>query len=99
MERPAGPGTYYVWPHHDAHIGGPEIWTSAFSITNDEGAWRGVPVISISDTETNVLVGEGAYEGLTAIAEVTLDGTIWEWHGWILEGDVPPLPQEPAAIP
>jgi hypothetical protein len=92
-------GTYYVWPYHDAHLGGPEIWASAFTITNDEGAWRGIPAISISDTGTEILVGEGAYDGLTAIAEVTLNGTIWDWHGWIIEGDLPPLPEEPAAIP
>ena len=44
-------------------------------------------------------MGEGAYEGLTAIATVDIEGEIWSWHGWIIDGDLPPLPAEPEAIP
>ena len=46
-----------------------------------------------------ILIGEGAYEGLTAIATVDLEDPVWSWHGWIIEGDLPPIPTEPEAIP
>lgn len=92
-------GTYYVWNYSDIHIGGPTIYTNAFTITNDEGAWRGIPVVSFQGgLWTDTLVGEGEYEGLTAVAEVTMEGDTWNWDGWIIEGDVPPMPEEPSAI-
>lgn len=92
-------GDHYVWQNHDRHIGGPMLWHTAFSIVDDAGAWRGVPTISTDDTQTVILDGEGAYEGLTIVATVPLEGTTWNWHGWIIEGDLPPLPTEPEAIP
>ena len=94
-------GDYYVWQNNDVHAGGPEIYATAFSFINDEGAWRGVPDIVLPEesSSTQVLVGEGAYEGLSAIAAVDLDGSVWSWHGWIIEGGLPPLPAEPEAIP
>ncbi len=94
-------GDYYVWQNNDVHAGGPEIYATAFSIVNDEGAWRGVPDIVLPEesSSTQVLVGEGAYEDLTAIATVDLDGSVWSWQGWIIEGGLPPLPAEPEAIP
>ena len=91
-------GDYYVWNYRDEHDGGPTVFRTAFSIVNDDGAWRGVPVVSMGPTKTDVLIGDGAYEGLTAIATVDLNGEIWDWRGWIIEGDVPPLPEEPSAI-
>ena len=93
-------GDYYVWNHRDVHDGGPTIFASTFSIVNDEGAWRGIPARYIRGTGSNqILVGEGAYDGLTAIASVTGTGGGWAWDGWIIESDAPPLPEEPAAIP
>jgi len=93
-------GDYYVWQNNDVHVDGPEIYATAFSIVNDEGAWRGIPDIILDGEAPSVqtLVGEGAYEGLTAISRVDLDGSVWSWHGWIIEGDVPPLPAEPEGI-
>ena len=94
-------GDYYVWQNNDVHMGGPVVYATAFSIVNDEGAWRGIPdtILPEESSSTQVLVGEGAYEGLTAIATVDRDSSGWDWHGWIIEGGVPPLPVEPEAIP
>ena len=93
-------GDYYVWNYRDVHDGGPTVFAATFSIVNDEGAWRGIPTRYIQGTGSNqILVGEGAYDGLTAIASVTGIGRGWAWDGWIIEGDAPPLPEEPAAIP
>jgi len=91
-------GDYYVWNYRDDHDDGPTVFRGAFSIVNDDGAWRGIPVVNIGPSNTSVLIGDGAYEGLTAIATVDLNGEIWDWNGWIIEGDVPPLPEEPSAI-
>ena len=33
----------------------------------------------------------GAYEGLTIIAEVDLKGQQWDWHGYIIDGGLPPM--------
>ena len=94
-------GTFYVWPYHDQHLPGPAIWASAFSMTDDDGAWRGAPSLYLDkdSSGTQILVGEGAYEGFTIIASVDLNGSVWDWHGWIIDGDLPPLPTEPEAIP
>jgi hypothetical protein len=97
-------GTYYIWPYHDEYTGGPTIWVQGFTFTNDDGAWRGIPVVSLDDVsfdsspgETHVLIGDGAYEGLTAIATITFTGSGWAWHGWIIDGEIPPMPDPPEA--
>ena len=94
-------GDYYIWQNNDVHRDGPTIWATAFSIVNDEGAWRGIPDVFLDEEASGdqILVGEGAYDGLTAIATVDIEGEIWSWHGWIIDGDLPPLPAEPEAIP
>jgi hypothetical protein len=94
-------GDYYVWQNNDEHVDGPTIFATAFSIVTDEGAWRGIPDVFLDEAASGdqVLVGEGAYKGLTAIATATLDGSVWDWHGWIIDGGLPPLPEEPEAIP
>jgi hypothetical protein len=54
-----------------------------------------VPQVTFGGYATQVLVGDGAYAGLTAIADVTLEGDTWSWDGWIIPGDVPPAPEPP----
>ena len=91
-------GDYYVWNNRDVHDGGPMIYTTAFSIINEEGAWRGVPVVQLGPSKTDVLIGEGAYADLSVVATVDLFGSVWDWNGWIIEGGVPPLPTKPEGI-
>lgn len=94
-------GRPFVWQNNDEYAAGPKIYATAFSIVTDEGAWRGVPDIFLAEVASGdqVLVGEGAYEGLVAIATVDLVGDVWNWQGWIIDGDLPPLPDEPEPIP
>jgi hypothetical protein len=94
-------GDYYVWTNRDVYDSGPTIWAGAFSIVTDDGAWRGLPDVYLDEAASGeqILVGEGAYEGLTALATVDLDDEVWTWHGWIIDGEMPPLPEEPEAIP
>lgn len=94
-------GDYYIWPWTDMHADGPTIFATGFTIVTDDGAWRGIPDVYLQEESSGdqILIGEGSYEGLTVIATVDLDGGIWDWHGWIIEGELPPLPTEPEAIP
>jgi len=94
-------GNYYVWQDNDEYRAGPTVWAIGVSIVTDEGAWRGIPAIHYGQygAGEHVLVGEGEYDGLTAIAKVDLVGQTWDWEGWIIGGDLPPLPAEPEAIP
>jgi hypothetical protein len=39
-----------------------------------------------------IMDGEGAYAGLTLVAEVSLTGETWDWHGYILAGELPQPP-------
>ena len=82
--------------------GGPrptfDAWTHR--IENDEGAWQGsLQGIDFNDGESLdgplVLIGEGAYEGLTAVATVEFGGPCPNTRGYIIEGGVPapPVPQ------
>jgi hypothetical protein len=34
--------------------------------------------------------GLRAYESLTVVAEVGLAGSRWDWHGYIVDGELPP---------
>ena len=36
------------------------------------------------------LVGEGGYEGITAVAEALVANDMWTLDGFIIEGEVPP---------
>lgn len=83
---------FYSGEFADLNIG-----SSAFSIENDEGAWRerfqlggGFPWGSESAQGFSVLDGEGAYEGLLAVLEVgDGEGGI---RGFIFDGEFPPPP-------
>jgi len=39
-----------------------------------------------------VMDGQGAYAGLTLVAEVSLANDRWDWHGYIVDGELPPAP-------
>ena len=73
-------------------------------LDDSDGAWTGsgYGVIGTDGQSWQaVLEGEGTYEGLSALLEVTWTGedyTILEFDGWILESPLPSMPEpvEPA---
>ena len=91
-------GQFRVWPNSDPYPGGPTLWVSGFSMHDDDGDWVQRPNIGIThsngDASTEVIVmdGQGAYDGLTVVAEVSLDNSRWDWHGYIIDGELPPTP-------
>jgi hypothetical protein len=77
----------------DAEI---EIVSGTYRIENDDGAWQGSDAFLRSDDEfwDLALIGEGAYEGLTAIINAYQDQTPCpNTRGFIFEGSVPPPPE------
>jgi hypothetical protein len=82
---------------------GPNIVTFTDRIENDEGAWQGSVVMLRSPDDTAsgqmVMVGEGAYEGLTAIVAFESftfsSASSCAVRGYIIDGSVPapPVPQ------
>jgi hypothetical protein len=83
---------------------GPSVATWTFRIETDEGAWQGSFVgVGVPGLETvgaqYALIGEGAYEGLTAVAvdlaDDCPDPRNPNTRGYIIEGGVPapPVPQ------
>ena len=91
-------GQFRVWANDDAYSQGPTLWMSGFSMHDDDGGWIQRPTIGIThsngvpSTEVIIMDGQGAYEGLTLVAEVSLTGTTWDWHGYIVDGELPPTP-------
>ena len=76
------------------------IGTGTWRIENREGAWMGsFTNIKYPDSTTIVstaLIGEGAYEGLTAVWESTNHRPVecaWAVRGLILEGHTPAVPE------
>ncbi len=74
------------------------------SIENEDGVWREVPQIRIefpgaseADTSVTVLEGEGAYEGLVAVLQVTAGDAGREYEGFIIDGGLPPFPENASA--
>ena len=52
------------------------VWTYEYRVENDDGAWQSDPVSGIEFAEREmkvapVFTGEGAYEGMTAIVEMS----------------------------
>jgi len=102
MSDPRLEGTYQLGFDADmvgpAGTSGPSVGSGTWRIENDEGAWQGsFPVIQFADHTTTVttpLVGEGAYEALTAIWESRHDASACSWavRGLIIEGDLPAAP-------
>ena len=78
------------------------VANQAFRIENEDGAWQQIPSIRLSHNDgstavqTIVLEGEDAYDGLSAIAEVTFDGGGWNLRGVIIDTQVPPPPEQAA---
>ena len=80
----------YTLPNGES---GPYVAAWTFRIENAEGAWvsRGVglgfPDGTESNTTAEVLVGEGAYEGLYAVMVTEAnDSSCGEWRGIIFDG-------------
>jgi hypothetical protein len=79
------------------------VYHVVWRVENADGAWQSEPTYGVdfpdgsSSTRNGVFRGEGAYEGLTAIVQLTFEGTRWELHGVILDGDPPPHPEPPRA--
>jgi hypothetical protein len=79
------------------------MYPTTHRIENDEGAWEGSFLVVNFDGDESwgplALIGEGAYEGLTAVATMDFGGTCSEdrpnTRGYIIEGSVPapPVPQ------
>ena len=74
----------------------------AYRVENEQGAWQQQPTINLRwPGEDNmgvvgVFVGEGAYDGLIAVFDFVDDpdaGGVWDLHGFIFEGELPPPPQ------
>jgi hypothetical protein len=76
-------------------------------LQNDAGAWKGWTSgwswMSEAPTQEQMwLVGEGAYEGLSAVVasrceQLPCEEEDWVFEGLIFEGDAPPLWGEPPA--
>jgi hypothetical protein len=86
----------YTLPGNETE--GPAFGVFTDRIENDEGAWQGSVVNFSSEDGTfylgpMVMVGEGAYEGLTAIVGfVDWNGGDCHISGYIIEGTIPPAP-------
>jgi hypothetical protein len=82
-----------------AGAGGPEVSTYAFRIENDEGTWQQMPTINLAlgdgdlNSTTGVLIGEGGYAGLIAVFDNVTTGEVWDLHGYIIAGELPPAPE------
>jgi len=102
MSDPRLEGEYYISYDSDDYESPTvtSVGTGTWRIENGEGAWQGsFTNIKYPDSTTIVstaLVGEGAYEGLTAVWESTNHRPVecaWAIRGLILEGDVPAAPE------
>jgi hypothetical protein len=105
MSEPRLEGTYsYAYDDDQYRTEGlmsvPSVGWGTWRIENDEGAWQGShPNIGFADgtysKATTVLIGEGAYEGLTAIWEGQHDGPAcaWDVRGLIIQVDMPAAPE------
>jgi hypothetical protein len=90
--------------NHDTYLsdGALRVFHRAFSVENDEGTWRGVPypTLQFSDASgsgvaTQLFIGEEAYAGSYALAEIQSDpaAEVWTLRGVIFEGEPPPAPE------
>ena len=83
----------------DKPTGTVELGRWALSIENYYGGWRSLPVpfvrifddsVGVDPMTTLVLRGERAYDGLVAVLRST---GLADWEGYILEGEVAPMPE------
>ncbi|MEP7378117.1 MAG: hypothetical protein ABI725_00990 [Chloroflexota bacterium] len=95
-------GDYYISYDGDDYLTGTvtTVGTGTWRIENAEGAWQGsftnIKYPGSTTIVSTVLVGEGAYEGLTAVWESTNHRPVecaWAVRGLILDGDVPTAPE------
>jgi hypothetical protein len=94
-------GTTYMAANSNDYsaIGGPIVWNYAFRIENDEGAWQQQPTLDLdftdgsTDLTRGVMLGEGGYEGLTAVFQNVTSGGTWDLHGYIIDGELTPEPE------
>lgn len=93
-------GEFRVWSGgNDGYGLGPTVWSHRFSMHDAEGKWVQRPSLSFNHAdgsgpnEVVVMDGSGAYDGLSLVAEVDLFDSIWTWRGYIIEGDLPPVPE------
>ena len=94
-------GRLTIVANSDAYtvLGGPIVWHTFFQVENDGGSWRGVPVLGLGipgvDAESgdDFLMGQGDYEGLIAVFRTVTEGSTWDLHGYIIEGELPPAPE------
>lgn len=102
MSDPRLEGDYYISEDTDEYRSpaGTSVGSGTWRIENEEGAWQGSYTnIFYPDSTTTVstaLVGERAYEGLTALWESTFHGPSecsWDVRGLIFEGDAPAAPE------
>lgn len=96
-------GDYTISFDSDAYyppgmVGSVDVGAGTWRIVNDEGAWQGSYHILGGAPVVVPLIGEGGYEGLTAIVESVFDGDAcsWDWRGLIFEGEAPSYPEPPA---
>ena len=71
------------------------LGTGTWRIQTADGVWEGsyprLEAEGTSDKATVVLVGQGAYEGLIAVWEQTIDGSGWDVVGAIFPAGPPPV--------
>ena len=75
------------------------VVSTTFGVENDDGRWVGTSTGMEGSgffTDTAVLHGEGAYEGLTAYLMMDLARDAGTIRGLVVADDLPPFP-EPAA--
>jgi hypothetical protein len=87
-------GDTYTLPGGDP---GPTFDAWTHRIENDEGAWQGSLLeIDFADGESFdgnlVMIGEGAYEGLTAVGIIQFGAACPNTRGYIIEGTIPEPP-------
>jgi hypothetical protein len=99
MSDPRLAGDYYISFDSDVYTDGSSVGTGTWRIQNDDGAWQGsYNILGVGDrgaVVTTPLVGEGAYDGLTAIWESTFDplSCVWEVWGLISTSPLPAAPE------
>jgi len=85
------------------------VYNSSFRIDNEQGAWVERPALVMrfvddaTTAKTTILVGEGTYDGLVAIAEIdwqSWNTGMFDIRGIIVAGTAPPAPATaPAPVP
>jgi hypothetical protein len=107
MSDPRLDGSVSITGNESVLSNGTDIWSSAFRIENDQGSWQEVPWLLMdfgddsTTTRTGLFMGEGAYEGLVAVAELAWDrsgmDSAFDVRGIVLDADdLPPTVAEPA---